>query len=99
MNEIKCKKCSDNYHPEHYPHDCEAIADHGVCVACLGYCPHCRYNIIDIEDPSSNQHTHHIEEFLEDWNNEMGTSYSTPEEFNEGEEYYEITINENIPEQ
>ena len=96
MNEIKCPKCHDDYHPEHYPHDCEAIEEHGACVSCLGHCPYCKYNIIDIKDPSFSQHTHHIEEFLEDWNNDMGTHYLTIEEFNAGEEYHEIKENAEI---
>lgn len=97
MNEIKCPKCNNNYHPEHEPHDCDTIKEHGSCVECLGYCPYCRFNIFNKGDSSFNAHTSNIEEFLEEFNEENNTNYFSIEEFNSREEYYWIEENEKIP--
>lgn len=52
-----------------------------------------RYLFIDIEDPEDEQEPmsyEDVKEFIVDWNADMDTDYKSIEEFNKGEDYYEI---------
>jgi len=52
-----------------------------------------QYLFIDIEDPEDNQEPmsfDDVREFILDWNADMDTDYKSIEEFNKGEDYYEI---------
>jgi len=52
-----------------------------------------QYLFIDIEDPEDEQEPmsyEDVKEFILDWNADMDTDYKSIEEFNKGEDYYEI---------
>lgn len=53
------------------------------------------YYMLDHDDePNQGYAFRNIQEFLDDWNDNMDTEYTTLEEFNDGEEYRTIhTIN------
>lgn len=51
------------------------------------------YFIVETDDPDDEGYAFHdLQEYLEDWNDMMGTDYATVEDFNNGEQYREMYV-------